>query len=93
MHKICCSDYSLQSKYSLKIFLYWRIFASKYSLRSEYSQNFICEFHNFTFKRIFAWKYSHTSEYSLTNNRISANIRYLLLQIILESLSQVLGLN
>jgi hypothetical protein len=48
------------------IFSYWRIFASKYSLWSEYSQN--C-------KRI-----SHTSEYSLENIRILANIRLYLLR-------------
>jgi hypothetical protein len=70
----CCSEYSLQSEYSLKIFSYWQIFTSKYSLRSEYSQN-VSEFHIqaniclqiFAYKRLFACKYSHNSEYSQAN--------------------------
>ncbi len=37
--KTCCSEDSLQSEYLLKIFSYWHIFVSKYSFRSEYSQN------------------------------------------------------
>ncbi len=67
----CCSEYSLQKEYSLKIFLYWRIFASKYSVRSEYSQHFRRISHsskflliNIRMQQIFAWKYSHTSECS-----------------------------
>jgi hypothetical protein len=56
----CRCEYSLQSEYTLKILSKWRIFASKYSFRSEYSQNF---------KRI-----SHPSEYSLANIRIQENI-------------------
>ncbi len=66
----CCSEYLL------KIFWYWRIFASKYLFRSEYLQN--CEFHIkayirlqiFAYWQIFACKYSHTSKYSL---RIASN--------------------
>jgi len=68
----CCSEYSLQNEYSLKIFLYWRIFASKYSFRSEYSRNFKRISHsskfsliNIRMQQIFACKYSHTSECSL----------------------------
>jgi hypothetical protein len=34
-------------------------------------------------------KYSHTCEYSLANIRIPANIRYILLRIVYESLSQI----
>jgi hypothetical protein len=56
----CCSAYSLQSEYSLKIYSYWRMFASKYSFISEYLQNF---------QRI-----SHSNEYSLANIGIQANI-------------------
>jgi hypothetical protein len=56
----CCSEYSLQSEYSHKIFTYWQIFASKYSFRSEYLQNFM--------------QISHSREYSLANIRIQANI-------------------
>jgi hypothetical protein len=66
--KTCCSVYLLQSEHSRTILSYWRIFASLYSFRSEYSQNF---------QRI-----SHSSEYSLTNICIPANIRHVLLQII-----------
>ncbi len=47
----------------------------------------------FTYKRMFACHYSHTSKYLLANIHILANICYILFQIILESLSQVLGLN
>ncbi len=36
----CCGEFSFQSEYSLKIFCYWRKFASKYSFRSEYLLNF-----------------------------------------------------
>ncbi len=54
------------SEYSLMIFSYWRIFASKYSPRSNYPRN-LSEFH---IQRIFACKYSHTSEYPL---RIASN--------------------
>jgi hypothetical protein len=35
----CCSEYSLQSEYSLRMFSNWQIFVSKYSFRSEYSRN------------------------------------------------------
>jgi hypothetical protein len=52
---------SLQSEYSLKIVSYWRIFASKYSLRSKYSQNI---------KRI-----SYSREHLLVGIQIQANIR------------------
>jgi hypothetical protein len=62
----CCSEYSLQKEYSLKNFLYRRIFASKYSVRSEYSPNFRRISHsrkflliNIRIQQIFACKYSH----------------------------------
>ncbi len=80
-------------KYMLqRIFTSGQIFAQDFRIlsnicfkifvRSEYYQ---------TFKRI-----SHSSEHSLVSIRIQANIQYslyVLFQIILESLSQILGLN
>jgi hypothetical protein len=81
----CCSKYSLQSKYLLKI-----SHTGEYLLLnicSEVNRKTLSKFHiqaniclqMFTSKRIFASKYLHTSEYSLANICIPANIRYLLL--------------
>jgi hypothetical protein len=36
----CCSEYSFQSEYLLKIFSYWRIFASKYLVRISHSNEY-----------------------------------------------------
>ncbi len=68
----------LENKY---ISSYWRIFASETLSQFHFK-------HIFAYKQLFACKYSHTSKYSLANIRIIAYFRFVLLQIIKESLSQ-----
>ncbi len=79
---------NMQNKY---IFSYWQIFVLEANIRKTFRKFHIQAYiylQIFTYQRILACKNLYTSEYLLANIRIPANFRFVLLQIIKESISQ-----